>query len=83
MLHFVEEVSARYGSLDAFFAQLHTGVCDADEEPTVQLPIVTDYLPAATAWSASDLAARQTPPPSGGKHRKTAAAAWARLTGRP
>ncbi|MBB5912492.1 hypothetical protein BJY24_001359 [Nocardia transvalensis] len=47
VLHFVEEVSARYGSLDVFFARLHAGPCDTDDEPTDQLPIVTD----CSAWA--------------------------------
>ncbi|WP_280236842.1 hypothetical protein [Nocardia cyriacigeorgica] len=92
VLDFVDEVTVRYGSLEAFFTQLRA---DLDDEPTVVLPVLTDIPTEPTGWSAvkppepsSDIA---TPEPQritdtteaaadpADKGRKGAATLWGRL----
>ncbi|WP_228001906.1 hypothetical protein [Nocardia australiensis] len=89
VLDFVDEVTARHGSLEAFFAQLRA---DFDDEPTVVLPVLrippsipaawpeaclpTDEIPRTvkTHSPAQDLAGELA-----NKPRSGAAALWARL----
>ncbi|TLF76730.1 hypothetical protein [Nocardia cyriacigeorgica] len=49
VLEFVDEVTVRYGSLDAYFTRLRT---ELDDEPTVVLPVLTDTPTSPTAWAA-------------------------------
>ena len=49
MLRLVDEVTDRYGSLDAFFARLHA---EFDDQPTMQLPVIGAAAPEPMAWSA-------------------------------
>jgi hypothetical protein len=49
ILRFAEEVTVRYGSLEAFYLRLHAAV---DTEPTVVLPVVTDAWARPEAYSA-------------------------------
>lgn len=97
VLEFVDEVTDRYGSLDAYFTRLRA---ELDDEPTVVLPVLTDTPTSPTAWAA---VAREeavpgtgrrgegceTCPPEAGlpqepvaKGRKGAATVWGRLWGR-
>ncbi|MBF6175687.1 hypothetical protein [Nocardia blacklockiae] len=62
VLTFVSEVSARYGSLNAFFAQLRAEVDRFDDAPTLRLPIIPTPSPAA--WSATTSRDNTTPPPA-------------------
>ncbi|MFJ1460380.1 hypothetical protein [Nocardia sp. N2S4-5] len=62
-LDFVEEVTARYGSVEAYFAQLRAEVDEPDEEPTEQLPVI-ERLPRssnAATQQQPDIAAQPTP----------------------
>jgi hypothetical protein len=97
VLEFVDEVTDRYGSLDAYFTRLRA---ELDDEPTVVLPVLTDTPTSPTAWAAvareeavvrtgEDGEARGTCPPEAGlprepvaKGRKGAATVWGRLWGR-
>ncbi|WP_156959706.1 hypothetical protein [Nocardia sp. BMG51109] len=51
-LGFMDEVTARYGSLDAFFAHLRADLDRTDDEPTLRLPIVTEHRSGQAAWPA-------------------------------
>ncbi|MBB5912760.1 hypothetical protein BJY24_001627 [Nocardia transvalensis] len=53
-LHVVGELTARYGSLDAFFARLRAEADAADDAPTVRLPVVA-CAPGPMAWSATEI----------------------------
>ncbi|NEW37551.1 hypothetical protein GV794_27160 [Nocardia cyriacigeorgica] len=92
VLDFVDDVTGRYGSLEAFFTQLRA---DLDDEPTVVLPILIDVPTEPMGWSAVKRPAAPTaeemPAPEVvaaadvdpvDKGRKGAAALWGRLLGR-
>ncbi|MFE3442790.1 hypothetical protein ACFXNW_07150 [Nocardia sp. NPDC059180] len=95
VLDFVDDVTVRYGSLEAFFTQLRA---DLDDEPTVVLPVLIDIPTEPMGWSAVKRPAAPSEdealepedvipvPPAGensvGKGRKGAAALWGRLLGR-
>ena len=92
---FVDDVTARYGSVGEFFAQLRAEVDKPDDEATVELPVV-DRRPGPVAWSAADPLEEPPVPESpadmtvprcatggfGGRIRHGLAAVWGWLTGR-
>ncbi|WP_019929097.1 hypothetical protein [Nocardia sp. BMG111209] len=49
IFRFAEEVTVRYGSLEAFYLRLHAAM---DTEPTVILPVIDDPLARPMAYSA-------------------------------
>ncbi|BDT87542.1 hypothetical protein IU485_02965 [Nocardia cyriacigeorgica] len=88
VLEFVDEVTLRYGSLDAYFTRLRA---ELDDEPTVVLPALTDTPTSPTAWAAVARAddepgagrpAAQLPQAPVAKGRKGPGALWSRMLGR-